>query len=199
MIRRRSALACVALAAATAFASPARAASNIAATAPIAPATAVTDTVLADTALTTVILVRHAERSATWLGADPPLDPKGVARAKTLARVLGDANVAGIYITTFRRNRETAEPLATALGDSMSVLVGDDFAAQAARIQREAHGKTALVVGHSDTVPQLVLALTGKTVPPFRAGEFDWMYVVTIRPGGSQVLRLHYGDPSPAP
>ena len=56
-------------------------------------------------------------------------------------------------------------------------------------------GQTVLVVGHSDTVPQIVEGLTGKQVPPFTA-EFDLLYVVTLsRDGRSSIVRLHYGAP----
>jgi broad specificity phosphatase PhoE len=151
-----------------------------------------------DTALTTILVVRHAEKDTLLLGSDPPLSGGGFKRARELARVLGDAGIQGIYVTEFLRNRQTALPLATALAESLRVLHGRDFAAQA-RLLRERHrGGTALVVGHSDTVPQLVEALSGTRVRDFRGGEWDPIYVVTLGPGGAaRVFTFKYGDPAP--
>lgn len=151
----------------------------------------------ADDSLTTILLVRHAERDTMWLGADMPLSRAGEARARELARVLGDAGIDAIYVTEWRRNRETAEPLARALGDSLRVLHGHDFADQARRL-RAHHGETVLVIGHSDTVPQLHEALTGAPWRGYRAGEWDPILVVTLGPdGGWKTVPIRYGARAP--
>jgi broad specificity phosphatase PhoE len=62
----------------------------------------------------TIFLVRHAEKADT--SDDPLLSPAGEARAKDLARLLGDAGVTAIYTSPFRRTVKTAEPLASKLG-----------------------------------------------------------------------------------
>jgi broad specificity phosphatase PhoE len=148
-----------------------------------------------DSSLTTVIFVRHAERNDKFLGSDPPLSAAGAARAQALARVLGETHVAAIYVTEFARTRQTAEPLAKLIGDSLRVLRGEDFAAQARRIRSETQGRTALVVGHSNTVPQLIQALTGTAVD-FGHNRFDLLYVAFLYPGGSKQLRIDYGAAS---
>ncbi len=144
----------------------------------------------------TVILVRHAEKSVGMLGEDPPLGTEGRARATALAATLAKTPLRLVYSTYFLRNRQTVQALIPP-GDSIRILTGRDFAAQAARIRRESLGGTSLVVGHSDTLPQLILALAGETIEKF-TGDFDRLYVVTLWPGGSSVTRLSYGVP-PAP
>lgn len=147
---------------------------------------------------TTIFLVRHAEKDTTVAGNDPPLSRAGVARANLLAHALGHAEISTIFVTEWLRTRATAEPIARTLNDSLHVLRGRDVAAHAERIRREALGHTALVVGHSNTVPQLVTALTGKPVPAIRDDEYDRLYVVVLYPGGSKIMWFNYGGPTPA-
>jgi broad specificity phosphatase PhoE len=149
-------------------------------------------------AATTIFLVRHAEKDAAVLGPDPPLSAAGLARADRLAHALGKEKIAAIYVTEWQRTQLTAAPLRKQLGDTLRVLRGRDYAAQARRIAAESRGRTALVVGHSNTIPELILALTGKPVPPWRETEFDPLYVVVLHRGGSKIVRLNYGDPAPA-
>ena len=68
---------------------------------------------------TTIIMVRHAERDP---GLDPPLNTEGIARAQILADVLGQNGVTAIYTMDAIRNRETAQPLATKLGLTPSLV-----------------------------------------------------------------------------
>jgi broad specificity phosphatase PhoE len=129
-----------------------------------------------------------------WLGTDMPLSPAGKRRARELARVLGEAGVSVIYVTEWRRARETAAPLAAALGESLRVLAGRDFAAQARALCAH-RGETVAVIGHSDTVPQLHEALTGKPWRGYRGGEWDVILVVTLGPDGAwKTVPIKYGE-----
>jgi broad specificity phosphatase PhoE len=144
-----------------------------------------------DTTLVTVLLVRHAEKNTTMLGHDVPLSAAGEARAKELVRVAGETGIDAIYSTPYERTLNTAAPIAKALGLTTNRV--DDTAETVKRLRTGHWGQTVLVVGHSDTVPQIILGLTGKKVPPFTA-EFDLLYVVTLtRDGRSSIVRLHYG------
>jgi len=148
----------------------------------------------AGASLTTILLIRHAERDTMWLGTDMPLRAAGERRARELARVLEEAGVDAIYVTRWRRNHETALPLAAALGESLRVLEGRDFAAQA-RTLRAHRGETVAVIGHSDTVPQLHEALTGVPWRGYRGGEWDVLVVVTLGPGGAwKTVPIKYGE-----
>src|SRR5688572_27731049 len=100
---------------------------------------------------TTVILVRHAEKSGTT--GDVPLTDAGRERAKELARVLADARLDKIYVTQWIRTLQTVEPLAGALKlEPVKVETGDTYARDlAAHIRKHDAGKTILVAGHSNT------------------------------------------------
>ena len=69
-----------------------------------------------------------------------------------------------------------------------------DPKAVARRVLRENRGGRALVVGHSNTVPEIVAALTGDSgVPPIGDEQFDTMYVVTVPTiGRASVLQIKY-------
>jgi len=146
-----------------------------------------------DSALVTVLLVRHAEKNTAMLGHDVPLSDGGRRRAQTLARVAAEAGVTTIYVTPTLRAKQTAVPVAQLLGDTLTVI--DSIDETVARLRTRHWGKTVLVVGHSDTVPQIIQSLTGRKAPAFGA-EFDVLYVVTLtRDGRSSVTRLRYGEP----
>ncbi len=147
---------------------------------------------------TTIVLVRHAEKQPGTID-DAPLTPQGEQRAARLAQMLGDADTFGrvqkIYITDTKRSQQTAEELAQRLNlKPVVVEAGTTARALADRVLSENRGGVALVVGHSNTVPQLVARLAhADQVPPIREEEFDTMYVVTVPTiGRASVLRLKY-------
>ena len=147
---------------------------------------------------TIVIVIRHAEKDMSVSAADPPLSPAGEARAQQLARMFGDPKVLGhvdaIYVSPALRNRLTAAPLAERLGIAEIVTPADDPAALALRVLREHTGGRILIVGHVDTVPKVVAALSGQArVPEIGAEEYGTMYVVTVpKIGRANVLHLSY-------
>jgi broad specificity phosphatase PhoE len=144
---------------------------------------------------TTVVVIRHAERELT--GDDPPLTPSGEARAELLSRMFGDGRVVGhidgIYTLPTVRSRMTAAPLAARLG-ILPVVAQDEPSGLAHRIIRDHAGGRVLVVGRSDTVPEIVAALTHLSpVPKIAADEYGTMYIVSVpRIGRANVLRLTY-------
>jgi 2,3-bisphosphoglycerate-dependent phosphoglycerate mutase len=146
---------------------------------------------------TTVIVIRHAEKEAGG-AEDPPLTAQGQARAALLAQMFGDASAPGhidaIYVSPTVRNRATAAPLAARLGLTEIVAPADDPRGLARRALREHSGARVLIVGHSDTVRDLVEALSEeKNIPEVAAQEYGTMYIVTVpRIGHANVLRLKY-------
>ena len=146
---------------------------------------------------TTVIVIRHAEKLLDG-SADPPLAAAGEARAALLANLFGDPKSPGhldsIYVSPTLRSRLTAMPLATRLGLTPRVAAQDDPHALVGRVLRDNPGGRALIVGHSDTVPAIVAALSGrKDIPAIGADEFGTMYIVTVpRLGPAILLRLSY-------
>ena len=147
---------------------------------------------------TTVIVIRHAEKELSVGTADPPLSQAGLARAQLLARMFGDAQVLGhvdaIYVSQFLRNQQTAAPLAARLGIGETVVLADDPRPLARRALNEHRGGRILIVGHADTVPKTVAALSGNPdIPQIGDQEYGTMYIVTVpRIGHANLLRLNY-------
>lgn len=145
---------------------------------------------------TTVVLVRHAEKETVTI-SDPPLAAAGERRAERLAAmfggVRGPGGIEAIYVTDTRRTQQTAMPLAARLGLRPTVTPAADVGAVASRVLSEHRGGRALIVGHSNTVPEIVRELTGVNVPAIGDDEYDNVYVVTVPTiGNSSVLRLKY-------
>ena len=142
---------------------------------------------------TTVILVRHAEKQTT--GDDPSLTEAGRARARALVHVLGEADIAAVYSTPYARTRETAQPLAAALGLDVTERPARNYGADmAAWIRANHRGETVVAVSHSNTVPALIEALGVTPAPTIEDDEYDDLYVVTIDASGSAtLLSLRYG------
>jgi len=141
--------------------------------------------------------VRHAEKDTTSPDRDMPLAAAGRRRARELARVLGEAGITTIYATPTRRAMETGAPLAERVGDSLRIV--KDTAELVRRLETRHWGSRVLVIGHSDTVPDIVEALCGQRPRALPTSEYDRLYAVTLRRHGPPtVVMLRFGDPSPA-
>jgi phosphohistidine phosphatase SixA len=149
---------------------------------------------------TVVYLVRHAEKASGGKDGDkdPGLTEAGRARALALARTLGDAGIGAIHSTDFKRTRQTAAPLAERLGIAVRTYDWDELQALSAAMR--AAGGRHLVVGHSDTTPELVGLLGGEPGPAIdEPSEYDRLYIVTIGPDGAVAsVMLRYGAPQEA-
>jgi broad specificity phosphatase PhoE len=138
-----------------------------------------------------VFVVRHAERADAGMTSssnDPDLSAAGQARAESLAAILKDARISAIYITEFNRTRQTAAPLAKTVGVEPIVMSSKDMPALIAKVK--ARSGNVLIVGHSNTVPEIIRALGGEAVT-VGDSDFDNLFVVTAGSPPS-VVRLHY-------
>jgi len=149
---------------------------------------------------TTVILVRHAEREpVTSANPDPPLTAAGQARAQALVQVADRAGLSAIFVTEFQRTRQTAQPLATALGITPAVVnVGSSTPQHAQTLAQTIlgshQGQAVLVVGHSDTLPLVIEALGLTPGPAIGSNDFDRLFVVVKRESGStRLISGRYG------
>ena len=61
-------------------------------------------------------------------------------------------------------------------------------------------GQTVLVVGHSNTVPELITLLGGPSLPIIDDCEFDNLFVLVRHSNtSSSVTKFKYGEPTTAP
>lgn len=148
-----------------------------------------------------VFLVRHAERAddgAMTGHEDPHLSEAGYQRARLLAEVLRDAEIQYVYSTDYIRTTETAQPAAELLGVEVRIYDPDDLGTFAATL-RATPGRH-LVVGHSDTTPELVSALGGDPHGEIESMEYDRLYLVRAGSSGASTVLLRFGaSPPPSP
>jgi broad specificity phosphatase PhoE len=149
--------------------------------------------------LTTIILIRHAEKNVEPGNADPSLSPAGQARAQELVRMFGDSGIGAIYATQYKRTQQTVKPLADKLGIPITQVDANSSPEVIKQIRARHNGEVVLVSGHNNTVPEIIAALGGPRLPIIPETEFDNLYVVTVyRVGGAKLLKLKYGSPMPA-
>ena len=140
-----------------------------------------------------VYVTRHAEKMAE--GKDPNLSAQGQARARALAVLLGKAGIKYIFSTATQRTGQTAQPLAAQAGLEVQLY---DPAKPAIVIDKiKALPGPTLLVGHSNTVPELVKMLGGAPGAPIGDDEFDRLYQVNIAPDGSVTTVLLTTLPAP--
>ena len=139
------------------------------------------------TAQSTIFIVRHAEKADAT--KDPDLSEAGRARAEALAKTLRDANITAIYATEFKRTQQTTAPLAKVLGITVTILPAKDNAALLAKLR--ASTGNALVVGHGDTIPDLIKALGMSDPINVAENDYDNLFAVVLdqKP---HLIRLHY-------
>jgi 2,3-bisphosphoglycerate-dependent phosphoglycerate mutase len=145
---------------------------------------------------TTLLIVRHADR----MDSQDALSALGLARAQELVHVAAKAGVVGIYRSDTSRARDTAAPLAAALGLTPIVYPANDIMSLVNQIFADHSGSTVVVVGHSNTVPQIIAAAGGPSLANIDELEFDNLFILTncrCRHRPATLVNLQYGANSP--
>jgi phosphohistidine phosphatase SixA len=162
---------------------------------------AATANAAAQAATTVVILVRHAEKAVTPI-QDPPLTEAGVVRAYALATALLHMNVQAIITTELTRTRQTARPFAEANGLTLETVRtggGEAHARAVAAAVRKHAGQTVLVVGHTNTIPEIIAELGGPKLPDICDSQYSGFYTLILRGNKAELAISSYGAPSPDP
>ena len=148
-------------------------------------------TAMAQPATHPVYVMRHLNTPAGE--PDPDLLPEGRTAAVALADLMetdpfqGARRPVAIYVSDFKRTRQTAAPTAARLGLNVTTYDPRDTAGLLARVRAETG--PVLIVGHSNTVPDIVAALGGTRPAPLVHEDFGDLWVV--QPGGATTkLRL---------
>lgn len=147
-----------------------------------------------DTSTRSVFLIaRHAEQADDGSN-DPGLSEAGQARAQALATRLADTPLRAVYTTALRRTRDTAAPTAGAKDIEVRDYDGAQPASELATYLHIRHaGDTVLIIGHGNTVPDIVTALCACPVPALEPDAYGDLFRVTIDATGRAVLhRSHF-------
>jgi phosphohistidine phosphatase SixA len=164
---------------------------------------------------TTILLVRHAEKAGE---GNSDLTDAGRNRADELVTVAADAGVTAIYATEWCRTVLTSKPIAEARGLTVQIVRDaaggltsctpsipasrysllpveiDTPAEVVGHVLANHPGGTALIVGHSNTVPELIRLLSGGFVVSVPDHAFDRLFILTRRDfGPSRLVKGRYG------
>lgn len=132
----------------------------------------------------TIVLVRHTEKDASVPNnPDPELSAEGRERAQRLMNVVRRYKPHEIFSTSYKRTRQTAEPIAQWRKKEIQTY---DPAKPGDLVAKIMASKTDhnLIVGHSNTIPALANLLVKKEV--FRnllETEYGVIWVIRIKKG----------------
>ena len=148
----------------------------------------------------TVYIVRHAEKIAAtdslakMMANDLPLSEAGKVRAIVLKEQLSGNHIKYIYSTNTSRTKNTADPLSKAINVPVSMYSNIDSLVSMIRSEKG----NVLVVGHSNTVDDIVNKLTGETkiAADLKDYEYDNLFIVKMRGKKKSFRQRKYGYPS---
>jgi broad specificity phosphatase PhoE len=143
---------------------------------------------------TTYYVVRHGEKEAQAanMSSDVSLSPEGSERAHALKHALKNKHIQYIYSTNTIRTKSTARPLAETLGVNLETYDARDtgFVTQ---VKKRGKGN-AVIVGHSNTVDDIVNSFLGKTIlqdlPETSYGD---LFIIKRKGKKYTYTRSHFG------
>lgn len=127
-------------------------------------------------------LIRHAEKDSIPKD-NPRLTETGDKRAVEVSDIFRQTRIDDIYSTMYTRTLWTVDTLSKAKGISIKPYDPSELKAFAESLRNNNLMKSALIVGHSNTTPQLAAFLANKdteTVEQIDEKEYDKLYIVVI-------------------
>lgn len=120
-----------------------------------------------------IYLVRHAEKLQS-ADKDPVLSPCGLAQAKAMATLIPTAlNI--IYHSGYQRTQLTAQQVASTQPNAkLKAYNANDLPVLAAEILQQ--DDAVLVVGHSNTTPELIQLLSQLPAPQITEQDYGVVY-----------------------
>lgn len=143
----------------------------------------------AEQVVSTFYLIRHAEKDLSDADSlDPELTQKGLGRAMHWAEILDDVSLDAIYSTDYERTSMTAAP--AAVKQDITVTYHNPVEMDLEQFKTDNLGKNVLVVGHSNTTPDLVNRLIGmEKYAQLDDSEYGHLFIVQFT--GDQVTDIH--------
>lgn len=149
--------------------------------------------------VTRIFIVRHAEKEA---GKDPLLTVAGNARAGDLMRALQNEGIQKIYVSQYRRTQNTGDSLRLQLKIDTVHYAADTLCDNLinAIMEHSDFGKTILIIGHSNTLPQIIrkLGVTDYPYGDIPDNEYDHLFMITYKKEKAKLKKMRYGAKSGA-
>ncbi|WP_267176069.1 winged helix-turn-helix domain-containing protein [Marinicella marina] len=133
--------------------------------------------------VTQIYILRHTEKTDDF-AEDPLLSERGIERAKYWKKVLQHIEFDRVFTTDFKRNIMTAELIADASTVQPDLYYPMSF--DVLKFINQIRGQKVLVIGHSNTIPDMVNRLIDETkYPPMSHENYNILYVVNINKDGA--------------
>lgn len=128
----------------------------------------------------TFYFIRHAEKDrSNPSNQNPHLNEQGILRAQKWSKVFKNIPFNAIYSTDYNRTRETASP--TSLKNNLEPIIYNPKTVDISKLLSDNIGKNVLIVGHSNTIPNLVNTILKKnTYKDINDSNNANLYIVTI-------------------
>jgi broad specificity phosphatase PhoE len=121
--------------------------------------------------------IRHAEKADS--SKNPDLSEKGLERAKEWQMLFSELSFDAIYSTDFNRTIQTIKPISVKQNKNFSLYNPKTIDIEA--FKKETFGKTILIVGHSNTIPNMVNQIIKENkYSDIAENQFGNLYIVTI-------------------
>ena len=133
-------------------------------------------------------VVRHAEKETNTMSGDVPLSETGRQRAEALKELLRDKKIGTVYSTNYIRTRSTAQPLADAVGVTVQVYDPRDstFINRIINTGNKDSEGNMLIVGHSNTIDDIVNKLMNATMVPGDLPESQYGDLFIVKTKGKK-------------
>lgn len=149
-------------------------------------------TLIVQAAPSEIYLVRHAEKLQSL--KDPALSPCGIAQAQAMAKLI-PAQLSTIYHSGYQRTLQTAQQIAlTQLNAKLESYNAGDLTQIAKQIQQQA--SAVLVVGHSNTTPELIQRLGQLPAPQIKEQDYGVVYQLKQSEQGYQLFSYSIKQPA---
>jgi broad specificity phosphatase PhoE len=132
---------------------------------------------LGQNTITQYYFIRHAEKADS--SKNPDLSEKGLERAQEWKTLFSEINFDAVYSTDFNRTLQTIKPIVA--GNNQLLKFYNPKMIDIEAFKKETHGKTILIVGHSNTIPNMVNQIIKENkYTNIEENEFGNLYIVTL-------------------
>ncbi len=135
----------------------------------------------------TLYLVRHAEKQSDG-SRDPALTQSGTNRSVQLANWFQNKDITAIWSSDYKRTRDTAKPSVTGLGLELSIYDPRDLPDLVQELSHQR--RTALIVGHSNTTPELARLLCDCSIADMDESVYDRLIVISVVGSNTEATTL---------
>jgi broad specificity phosphatase PhoE len=132
---------------------------------------------LSQNTITQYYFIRHAEKADS--SKNPDLSEKGLERAQEWKALFSEIKFDAVYSTDFNRTLQTIQPIVA--GNNQLLKIYNPKMIDIEAFNKETHGKTILIVGHSNTIPNMINQIIKENkYTNIEENEFGNLYIVTL-------------------